>query len=168
MHSSENALGAESGDLLIRSVTALFALEAQTVQLGDNCLESASGRAHQRREQRLGSPRVVDKGKLHWIPYLLQATTPHWPSTFFSIICNIMRSRSVEMHNPGSSVVPPSDSSSSSESSDDEGVAEEMPQAAIDESSALQEEQDPYRWRKFFVRSLALLCAMALSIGSHL
>jgi hypothetical protein len=79
-----------------------------------------------------------------------------------------MPSRSVEMHHSQNQVASPADHEASSDSSEDESTGEELPHPAIEDSSDIQDEQDPHGWRKFFVRSLALTCAMALSIGSHL
>jgi hypothetical protein len=76
-----------------------------------------------------------------------------------------MRSRSVELRDPG---VHPALSSSDSSSSDDETGDEGLPQPAITTSNDIQDDEDAYKWRRRFVRALALICAMSLSIGSHL
>jgi hypothetical protein len=79
-----------------------------------------------------------------------------------------MRGRSVELHNPGITLSPANDESSGSDGSDGETASEGLESEALISPNTLQSEPDNHKWRKFFIRSLALICAMALSIGSHL
>jgi len=79
-----------------------------------------------------------------------------------------MQNRSLELHNPGSTIPPANDDSSSSDSSDDENGAGPLESEALITPNIVQNEQEDHKWRKFFIRGLALTCAMSLSIGSHL
>ena len=79
-----------------------------------------------------------------------------------------MRGRSVELHNPGITIPPADDESSSSDSSEGETASAGLESEALIPPNTVQNEPEDHKWRKFFIRSLALICAMALSIGSHL
>jgi hypothetical protein len=79
-----------------------------------------------------------------------------------------MRGRSVELHHPGTTIVPTNDESSSSDSSEDDTANGGLESEALIPPNTVQNELEVHKWRKFFIRSLALICAMALSIGSHL
>lgn len=78
-----------------------------------------------------------------------------------------MRSRSLELRDPGTRIPSTEDLSSDSESSNGTVPDEELPLTVAVEAEQPVQESDRSRWRKFFIRSLALLCAMTLSIGSH-
>ncbi|KAG8759577.1 hypothetical protein FRC14_005606 [Serendipita sp. 396] len=78
-----------------------------------------------------------------------------------------MRSRSLELRDPSGGMSPHDDSSSDSDIAEEEDLAEQDVQVATAISESAPNQQDPHRWWKFFIRSLALTCAMALSIGSH-
>lgn len=74
----------------------------------------------------------------------------------------------MELHHHGHPMPPLTDAPSISESSDDEHEHGDLPQTAIAETSQVDEDNDPLIWRKWLVRAIALICAMSLSIGSHL
>lgn len=74
----------------------------------------------------------------------------------------------MKLHNPGITIPPNEDESSSSDGSEGEIPSEGLESDALIPLNTVQNEPEDYKWRKFFIRSLALLCAMALSIGSHL
>jgi hypothetical protein len=63
---------------------------------------------------------------------------------------------------------PANDGSTSSDSSDDEPDTEGLESEALIPPNIEQNDREDHKWRKFFIRSLALICAMTLSIGSHL
>jgi hypothetical protein len=79
-----------------------------------------------------------------------------------------MRSRSLELRDPGARIPSTDNLSSDSESSNGTVSDEELPLTVAVEAEQPVQESERNRWRKFFIRSLALLCAMSLSIGSHL
>ena len=79
-----------------------------------------------------------------------------------------MRNHSLELNNPGSNMSPINDDLSSSDSSEDEPIEGLESEALINADNIVQNEPEDLQWRRFFMRSLALLCAMALSIGAHL
>ena len=79
-----------------------------------------------------------------------------------------MRRRSVELRDPSMSTMPYEADISSASSSDDELLHDESLQVAVVAAEMVENEPEGRQWHRFMMRSLALLCAMSLSIGAHL
>ncbi|KAG8810684.1 hypothetical protein FRC17_002834 [Serendipita sp. 399] len=78
-----------------------------------------------------------------------------------------MRSHSLELRDPIIGISPHNDPSSDSDTTEEEEPGEQVVQVATAVAESASSQEEAHRWRKFFIRSLALVCAMSLSIGSH-
>lgn len=94
-------------------------------------------------------------------------STPCLPPIRTNILLVEMRSHSLELRDPSMSSPPHEADTSSASSSDDELLHDEPLQVAVVAAEMAENEQEDRQWRRFFMRSLALTCAMSLSIGSH-
>ncbi|KIM25377.1 hypothetical protein M408DRAFT_74261, partial [Serendipita vermifera MAFF 305830] len=79
-----------------------------------------------------------------------------------------MRGRSLELNTSGNiNTVSNTNDSSSSDTDDDEPVEQLEAEALINPANIAENEPEEHKWHRFIMRTLALLCAMSLSIGSH-